>query len=89
MTIIENENGPIIQIANEFTSVQVSYTRTGNGERLVISSQRLGFEVQLDPLQLESLTWQEPELFSRLLESPYGPGAELKARPLSDIIAKD
>lgn len=90
MGIIQNDEGdPVIQIANEFTVVKVSYVRTGNGERVVISSPRLGFEVQLDPLQLESLTWQEPELFSKLLNSPYGPGVTMTARPLSDIIAKD
>ena len=90
MGITKNDDGePVIQIANEFTVVQVRYVRTGNGERLVITSPRLGFEVELDPLQLESLTWQEPELFSQLLDSPYGPGAEMKARPLSEIIPND
>lgn len=90
MGIIHTDEGdPVLQIANEFTVVRVSYVRTGNGERVVISSPRLGFEVQLDPLQLESLTWQEPELFSKLLHSPYGPGTSMNARPLSDIIPKD
>ena len=87
MGIIQNDgDDPVIQISNEFTVVRVSYVQTGNGERVLISSPRLGFEVELDPLQLESLTWQKPELFSELLESPYGPGTEMAARPLSDII---
>ena len=89
MGIIHGGDGPIIQIANEFTVVRVSYTRTGAGERLVIESPRLGFETRLDSMQLESLTWQPPEMFSNLLETPYGPGAELNARPLSDLFAKD
>jgi len=89
MTIIENGAGPIIQIANEFTVVRVGYVRTGTGERLVIRSPRLGFETQLDPLQLESLTWQTPEMYSDLLDTPYGPGAELNARPLSDLFGKE
>lgn len=89
MGIIQNGDGPIIQIANEFTVVRVGYVRTGSGERLVITSPRLGFETRLDSMQLESLTWQKPEMFSKLLDTPYGPGAELNARPLSDLFTKD
>jgi hypothetical protein len=90
VTIIRNEGrDPIIQIANEFTVIQVSYTSTGQRERLLISSPRLGFQTLLDPLQLESLTWQGPEMYSKLLDTPYGPGAELNARPLSALFGKD
>lgn len=89
MGILENGSSPIIQIANEFSVVRVSHTETGSGERLAISSPRLGFEIRLDPLELECLTWQEPELFSALLNTPYGPGTELHARPLSDLLGKD
>jgi hypothetical protein len=89
MSIIQNGDETIIQIANEFTVVRVGFARTGAGERLVITSPRLGFETQLDPLQLESLTWQTPELYSKLLDTPYGPGAGLNARPLSDLFTKD
>ena len=90
MTIIHNAGqDPIIQIANEFTVIQVSYTSTGQRERLLISSPRLGFQTLLDPLQLESLTWQPPETYSKLLDTPYGPGTELNARPLSALLGKD
>ena len=80
------DNEPTIQIANEITVVTLKKVKTHAGERVLVSSPRLGFEVLLDPLQLESLTWQQPELFSELLEKPFGPGAEMKARPLSDLI---
>jgi hypothetical protein len=90
MSIIYNDGGePIIQVANEFTVVQVGYTRTGAGERLVITSPRMGFRTLLDPLQLESLTWQTPDLYSTLLNTPYGPGSELRASPLSALFGKD
>jgi hypothetical protein len=90
LTIIHNEGkDPIIQIANEFTVIQVSYSNTGPGERLVITSPRMGFQTMLDPLQLESLTWQTPEMYSKLLDTPYGPGAKLNARPLSALFGKD
>jgi hypothetical protein len=75
-----------IVLANEFTEVWVQKVRTRNGERLRIFSPRLGFQIDLDPLELESLTWQGPETFSRFLETPFGPGAEMRARPLSDLL---
>lgn len=80
---------PVIQIANEFTVVQLAYIRTGKGERLVVTSPKLGFETQLDPLQLECLTWQPSATFSRLLETPYGPGSEMRAKPLSTLMRKE
>ncbi|MFE6610960.1 dihydrodiol dehydrogenase [Amycolatopsis sp. NPDC057786] len=90
MTIIHNEGrDPIIQIANEFTVIQVSYSSAGQRERLLVSSPRLGFQTLLDPLQLESLTWQTPEMYSKLLDTPYGPGVKLDARPLSALLGKD
>ncbi len=64
---------PPTEIGNEFASVLVRRVYTRNGVRLQIISPRLGFEIRLDPLELESLTWQTPETFARLLEHPYGP----------------
>jgi hypothetical protein len=61
-------------IANEFAVVTVDKVYTRNGERLEIASPRLGFRIQLDPLELESLSWQTKESFSRLLQDPFGPG---------------
>jgi hypothetical protein len=78
-----------ILIANEFTSVRVRKERTRNGERLVVSSPNLGFEVRLDALELESLTWQTPETFSRLLEHPYGPEDDAQdMRSLSELLGR-
>ena len=59
-------------LVNEFAEVRVRKVFTHNGERLEISSARLGHRVRLDPLECEALTWQTPEFFSRLLEQPYG-----------------
>jgi hypothetical protein len=74
-------------VGNEFTSVRVRKEKTRNGERLVISSPNLGFEVRLDALELESLTWQPAETFSRLLESPYGPEEDVQdIRSLSELL---
>lgn len=76
--------GDPIQVANEFTTVRVRKRRTRNGERLEVWSTRLGTSILLDPLELESLTWQTTETFSRMLETPYGP-EEVDGRPLSDL----
>jgi hypothetical protein len=71
---------------NEFTTIIIEKVHTHNGERLRISLPRLGYSIDLDPLELEALTWQTVETFY-VLRTPYGPdedGAEM--RPLSDLI---
>jgi hypothetical protein len=62
-----------LELANEFAAVTVERVATRNGERLRITSARLGRSIDLDPLELETLTWQSHELFSRLLAEPFGP----------------
>ena len=56
-----------IELRNEFAVVTVEVVHTRNGERLRIFSRRLGREILLDPLELESLTWQDHELFTSFL----------------------
>lgn len=60
-------------IANEFTAVTVEKVYTRNGERLEIASPRLGYRIQLDPMELESISWQSKDTFSHFLHDPYGP----------------
>jgi hypothetical protein len=79
------QSGEAIQIANEFATVTVRKVVSRNGERLEIVSERLEYAVRLDPLALESLTWQPAETFTRLLEEPFGPGRPLPA----DRVAAD
>jgi hypothetical protein len=64
---------PVIRLANEFAEVVVERVRTRNGARLRISVPGSGHAILLCPLELEALTWQEPEFFARLLATPYGP----------------
>lgn len=64
---------PEIRIANEFASVTVRKVKTRNGERLEIISIGLGLQVSLDPLSLESLTWQRADMYSALLQTPLEP----------------
>lgn len=63
-----------LQVGNEFAVVHVRKVQTRNGERIEIHTPRLGYRIQLDAIELESLTWQPKETFSRFLETPYGPG---------------
>ena len=60
-------------IRNEFAEVSVRKVYTRNGERLQIRSLRRSGEIQLDSIELESLTWQTPETFSNMLSSSIGP----------------
>jgi hypothetical protein len=62
-----------IRLANEFSEVVVERVPTRNGARLRISVPASGREILLCPLELEALTWQDHDLFSRLLQTPHGP----------------
>ncbi len=63
---------PSIRLANEFSEVVVERVQTRNGARLRISVPSSGHAILLCPLELEALTWQDHELFSRLLRTPHG-----------------
>ena len=60
-------------IGNEFATVVIRKIRMRNGTRLEIFSPRLGHVIRLDAMELESLTWQEKSIFSKFLETPFGP----------------
>jgi hypothetical protein len=62
-----------IEITNEFSTVLVRKVQTRNGVRLELYSPKLDRRIWLDALALESLTWQNMDLFSVLLEQPFGP----------------
>jgi hypothetical protein len=65
--------GREIRLANEFGEVVVERVPTRNGARLRISVPASGRSILLCPLELEALTWQDHDLFSRLLQTPHGP----------------
>lgn len=64
-------DGPIV-IANEFADVVVTRVSTGNGVRLEIWSPRRGSKIQLDAVVLDCLSYQEPEVFTKMLERRPG-----------------
>lgn len=65
--------GDPITIANEFAEVRLVRVETRNGARLLLESPKSGQWVSLDPLELESLTWQSRATFSALVGHPFGP----------------
>jgi hypothetical protein len=65
-----------IEIANEYSLARVRKVRTRNGERLEISAPKQEKKILLDPLELETLTWQTKETFSELFATPFGPEIE-------------
>lgn len=65
-----------IEIFNEFALARVRKVNTRNGVRLEIYAPKQERKILLDPLELESLTWQTPETFSKFLETPFGPETE-------------
>lgn len=65
-----------LQLGNEFADVIVSKVHTRNGVRLSIKAPKLGLEILLCPLEVESLTWQTTEVFSSFLSTPFGPEDE-------------
>ena len=69
------QDAPVIRLANEFSEVVVELVPTRNGVRLRVSVPASGRQILLCPLELEALTWQDHELFSRLLQTPNGPEA--------------
>ena len=66
------KRGQSFTVANEFAEVTLQKIHTPRGERVEIKSPSLGYQIRLDAVALESITWQEPELFSELLEEPFG-----------------
>lgn len=69
----ETATGEPIVIGNEFTEIRVLRVQTRHGARVMIESPKSGQWVTLDPLELESLTWQTPATFSAMVGNPYGP----------------
>ena len=69
----DKATGQAIRLGNEFSEVVVEPVQTRNGVRLRISVSASGHQILLCPLELEALTWQDHEFFTKLLATPHGP----------------
>lgn len=68
----ETTVGPIL-VSNEFADVVVSRVHSRNGVRLDIWSPRRGTRIQLDAVALDCLSYQSPDIITRMLtEKPGG-----------------
>ncbi|MCH6160863.1 hypothetical protein [Streptomyces marispadix] len=67
------ERGEPILLGNEFAEIRVCRVETRNGSRLLVESPKSGRWITLCPLEVEALTWQNTETFSRMLGNPFGP----------------
>lgn len=66
-------------IGNEFTGVRYRKVHTRNGERLQLHVPKHGYNILLDPMQLEIIAVQQPEVFSELHARQLGvmdPGSD-------------
>ena len=74
--LLDHRRGDAIVLGNEFAEVRVCRVETRNGSRLLIESPRSGQWVALCPLEVEALTWQNPQTFSAMIGKPFGPLVE-------------
>lgn len=72
-TLRAQAEGEPLRIGNEFSEITVSKVLTRNGARLLIESPKSGQWITLDPLELESLTWQSSATFSAMVGNPFAP----------------
>ncbi|MET7841114.1 hypothetical protein ACWEQP_28235 [Streptomyces sp. NPDC004044] len=63
------QEGPVLAIGNEFTTVWVRKIKTWNGERLEIHTPDQQTTIRIDPMQLEALSSLSPEGISQLFSS--------------------
>jgi len=85
--LVDQRDGEPLTIGNEFSEIRVSKVLTRNGARLLIESPKSGQWVTLDPLELESLTWQNAATFSAMVGNPFAPLIE--GDPLADDASEE
>ena len=75
----DSETQPELVLSDESATVELRRADTRNGMRLEIISPRLQCSIRLDPVALESLTWQTPETLSELLKARGAPAGQARS----------
>jgi hypothetical protein len=78
-TVVTPEGRPGFVLIDERATVEFRRADTRNGMRLEINSPRLRRRIRLDPVALESLTWQTPETLSEFLEARGAPARQARS----------
>jgi len=56
-------------LSDEYTTVKIRKIFTPAGERVELEAPELGRSIRLDAIEIESLSWQEPETFIEFLDA--------------------
>ena len=72
-SLLAASTGEPLMIANEFAEVIVRKVETRNGVRLLIRSAKSGQWVSIDPLEAESLTWQNEKTYAAMVGNMFAP----------------
>lgn len=78
-TGVTPEGRPGFVLSDERATVELRRADTRNGMRLEINPPRLRRSIRLDPVALESLTWQTPETLSAFLEARRAPARQARS----------
>lgn len=66
---MSDSTNPVYEFRRDSDRITVEKIETGKGERIEIRSTETGESIRLDPLELESLTWQNEDELSTILDS--------------------
>jgi len=66
-------SGDPVRVSNEYSEVVVREMTGPDWEAVIVQSEPLHYEMLLRPRELRAVVDQDHELFSELLNEPYGP----------------
>jgi hypothetical protein len=63
---MSDDSNPTLTFSNTDETIEVRQIKTRNGVRVEIKAKESGESIRLDPIELESLTWQEKDDLAKL-----------------------
>lgn len=71
---VAQEDDRVITVSNEYALARVK--RVSSGKQLEVTAPKLGYSVELGPMELAWVTTQDHQRFTEWLETPFGPAGE-------------